>query len=407
MDDALHLFEAIGIELEYMIVADADLAIMPISDRVLHAVAGSYESEVSFGDVSWSNELALHVLELKTTAPAARLEGWPARFQENVAHINRLLHDHAARLMPTGMHPFMRPEEFRIWPHDYNVFYETFNRIFDCRGHGWSNLQSMHINLPFAGDDEFARLHAAIRVLLPLLPALAASSPIVEGRLTGLMDTRLDVYRNNAAKIPSISGLVIPEPVFSRAAYEQNIFQRMYADIAAHDPEGVLQQEWLNARGAIARFDRGAIEIRVLDVQECPQADLAIAALIVATLRALVEERWSTTDEQQRWPAEPLSRLLLDVCRDGERTMIGDEHYLALYGLRPVNTTAQEVWQYLLAELNIDTSWRESLDVIVNKGPLARRITNRLEGDASREHIAAVYRELCDCLAAGRLLNPR
>jgi hypothetical protein len=32
----------------------------------------------------------------------------------------------------------------------------------------------------------------------------------------------------------------------------------------------VLRHEWVNARGAIARFDRSAIEIRVLDVAECP-----------------------------------------------------------------------------------------------------------------------------------------
>ena len=36
----------------------------------------------------------------------------------------------------------------------------------------------------------------------------------------------------------------------------------------------------MNSRGAIARFDRNAIEIRVIDVQECPKADLAIAIFI-------------------------------------------------------------------------------------------------------------------------------
>ena len=52
----------------------------------------------------------------------------------------------------------------------------------------------------------------------------------------------------------------------------------MYDDIAPLDPDAVLQHEWLNARGAIARFDRNTIELRVLDVQECPRADLAICA---------------------------------------------------------------------------------------------------------------------------------
>ena len=35
---------------------------------------------------------------------------------------------------------------------------------------------------------------------------------------------------------------------------------------------------FISACRAIARFTRGAIEIRVLDVQECPAADLAMLA---------------------------------------------------------------------------------------------------------------------------------
>ena len=39
----------------------------------------------------------------------------------------------------------------------------------------------------------------------------------------------------------------------------------MYRQIAPLDPDHVVQYEWLNSRGAIARFDRNAIEIRVID----------------------------------------------------------------------------------------------------------------------------------------------
>src|SRR5690606_17301416 len=141
---------------------------------------------------------------------------------------------------------------------------------------GWANLQSVHLNLPFDGDEEFGRLHAAIRLVLPILPALAASSPLKDGHYTGLKDTRLDVYQSNQRKVPSIAGRVVPEQVFTQKDYEEQILQRNYQDIAPYDPEGILQDEWLNSRGAIARFQRNAIEIRVLDIQECPAADLAI-----------------------------------------------------------------------------------------------------------------------------------
>ncbi len=64
--------------------------------------------------------------------------------------------------------------------------------------------------------------------------------------------------------------------VFTEENYRRQIFQRMYDDIAPLDPDGVLQDEFLNSRGAIARFDRGSIEIRVINIQECPAADLAV-----------------------------------------------------------------------------------------------------------------------------------
>ncbi len=282
----LSLFEAFGVELEYMIVADDSLSVKPITDEVLRAVAGSYQSEVELGDIAWSNELSLHVIELKTNGPTREMCELPELFHQQVVRINRLLQPHAARLMPTAMHPWMDPhEELRLWPHDYNSVYESFNRIFDCRGHGWANLQSVHLNLPFANDQEFGQLHAAIRLILPVLPALSASSPVIEERITGYCDTRLDVYRNNAALIPSVTGRVIPEAVYTRADYDRTIFQTMYRDIASRDPQGILQHEWLNARGAIARFDRQTIEIRVLDVQECPLADVSICAAIIGVLR--------------------------------------------------------------------------------------------------------------------------
>ena len=123
----------------------------------------------------------------------------------------------------------------------------------------------MQINLPFAGDEEFARLHAAIRFLLPILPGLAASSPIIDGERNGILDNRLVVYRSNCARIPSVTGARRARSRSARSANTTSACSsRSMRDLAPHDPEGVLRHEWVNARGAIARFDRMAIEIRVL-----------------------------------------------------------------------------------------------------------------------------------------------
>ena len=251
----LSLFSAVGIELEYMLVDAESLDVRPIADQVMQLEAGKQVSDVEFEDISWSNELVLHVLELKTTDPAPSLAPVAGQMQAHVRRVNELAGQLGARLMPTAMHPWMDPfKEMKLWPHDYSPVYECFNRIFDCRGHGWANLQSMHINLPFANDDEFGKLHAAVRLVLPLLPALAASSPFKEGKLTGQLDSRLETYRLNSRKIPSIAGRVIPERAFTQAEYDAMIFEPMFRDIAPHDPEGILQDEFLNARGAIARL---------------------------------------------------------------------------------------------------------------------------------------------------------
>lgn len=412
MNRPFHLFEAFGVELEYMIAGRTSLDVRPLSDRVLHAVAGRYDSEVEQGQLSWSNELVLHVIELKTNGPAAELGGLGECFQNDVRRINGILAEHDALLLPSSMHPSMDPlRETKLWPHEYNAVYEAYNRIFDCRGHGWSNLQCTHLNLPFADDAEFGRLHAAIRLLLPLLPALAASSPVMGGRRTGLLDTRLEVYRHNAARIPQMTGRVIPEPVYTRAEYEACILEPLYRALAVYDTDGVLQEEWANARGAIARFDRQTIEIRVLDIQECPRADMAVLWLIVTVLRALAEERWGPLEKQCAWPIEPLERIFLATMRDADGAVVEDREYLGAFGAEALKRcTAGELWAHLYEALrgggaggDVDLA---PIDTILREGCLARRMTAAL-GDEPWEpaHVQRVYRRLAECLASGSLFH--
>jgi hypothetical protein len=267
----------------------------------------------------------------------------------------------------------------------------------------------MHINLPFADDREFARLHAAIRLLLPVLPALAASSPIVESQITGLLDNRLDTYRKNAAQIPSVSGKVIPEPVFTRHDYEQVILERIYRDLAAHDPGGVLRYEWVNARGAIARFDRNAIEIRVLDTQECPLADLAVGAAVVETVRAHVDQAWCDLAHQQAWDVDPLYDIFLQTMAQADRAIIRDRRYLDAFGFpERGDCLAGELWQHLIEALSANNKesgavWGQAWAVLIQHGPLARRILKALGKDSDANAIRQVYGDLCECLSAGKM----
>jgi hypothetical protein len=202
--------------------------------------------------------------------------------------------------------------------------------------------------------------------------------------------------------VPSVAGLVIPEPVFTRADYERLIFQPMYDEIAPLDPDEVLRQEFLNARGAIARFDRNTIEIRVLDVQECPRADLAICQAVVAVLEALCEERWTSFAEQCEIGVPPLAGVLLDTIRAAEKATISNAGYLRQLGWTGASATAGELWARLIDEV-VPAAARErsELDVILQHGPLARRIERALNGDVQR--LPMVYGRLCDCLAQGEM----
>jgi carboxylate-amine ligase len=402
----LRLFEGFGIELEYMIVDSSTLSVLPVAERLLVGKSGKTVSEIEAGPLCWSNELAQHLVEIKTNGPAPILSGLAETFARGVEEINRRLASLGAELMPSAMHPWMDPSrEARLWPHEDCAIYQAYDRIFDCRRHGWVNLQSVHLNLPFLGDEEFARLHAAVRLLLPILPALAASSPVLEGKVTGILDSRLEVYRTNQDRIPSLTGRVIPEPVFSRKEYRRKILERLYRDIAPHDSEGLLRHEWLNSRGAIARFERDTIEIRLIDIQENPKADLAVVGLVTAVLKALVAETWLPLDRQMAWEAEQLEPILLGTIREGEEAILSSGSYLRAFGFPGERCRAGELWRHLAAECISPGKEEEgaALGIILEQGPLARRVLRALGKDPSLDRLREIYGRLCLCLARGEM----
>jgi carboxylate-amine ligase len=401
----LRLFEGYGIELEYMIVDRKTLDVLPVSDEILRSAAGRYVTDYTSGPMGWSNEFVSHVMELKNSDPRPSLRGLAPAFHKQVAHVDRILDEMGGRLMPSGMHPWMDPrKETRLWPHRYRRVYETYDRIFNCRRHGWANVQSMHINIAFKGDEEFGRLHAAVRLLMPVIPAFAASSPVVGGKVTGLQDTRLYYYGRNQLRVPSIMGRIIPEPVYSRTEYGDRILSAMYRDIGEHDTDGTLRHEWLNSRGAIPRYERSAVEIRVVDVQECPRADIAIAEIVIAALKLLAAQRWSSGEAQKVWAVGALAPVFRKCIRDGDRAVINNTRYLSMFGFPESKARSGELWEHLIREARkcrlLSPGSQEILQIIMNEGTLSRRILKAAGRSPSRKRLRTVYEKLCDCLAA-------
>lgn len=405
----IHLFQGYGVELEYMIVDRDTLDVKPITDELIKHETGSYQSDFENGMVTWSNELVLHVVELKSTKPETNLNALELAFEENIVRINAILEQWNAMLMPTGAHPFMDPlAETVLWPHDSNEVYEIYNKIFDCRGHGWSNVQSTHLNLPFYDDEEFAKLHAAVRLVLPILPALCASTPILNGRFTGSYDTRLKYYKTSQSRIPCITGRVIPEAVFSKRNYLQSIYDKIKTDIAPYDPDQVLNPIWVNSRGAIARFDRGSLEIRLMDCQECPSADMATVTLVLETVKALVNGKFIDHESQMRWKTETLAGILDRNIEKGGETVIDLPDYLTIFNVPDTKVTSSELWRSILDQLISQSDaelkkHKPALDIILNKGTLSQRIVRTIGQDYSHEHLKSVYYQLSECLARNEL----
>lgn len=395
------LFSVMGIEIEYMLVDKKTLTIQPKSDVILQQLAGEPVNEVILDEVGISNELVLHVLELKNNGPKPPTYPTAHHFQQTILNLQPLLEQYNIQLLPTGAHPWMNPlYETKRWPHGDKSIYQQYDRIFNCQGHGWANLQSMHVNLPFLTDDDFCQLHNTIRLLLPLLPALAASTPILDGQSTGYLDTRLNYYATNQKKIPSIAGDIIPEFIHSEAQYQSDILRPMYRDIDSVDPEGILQHEWLNSRAAIAKFAIKAIEIRIIDSQECVHADIAIAQAIHAILKHWYDSG-SRIFRDNICETRSLKAIYEQTIKDGLNVKIEDKNILAQWQL-PQNRslTVRDVWSLLLEQVSssLDFTSQQALEHILSQGNLSERILKACRGNFSKENLNTVYHQLGDCL---------
>lgn len=402
------LWARYGIEMEFMIVDSNTLDVKPFAGVVLGKDEnGEQLSDVTHNDIGLSNELVSHVLELKCANPVESLTDLGSKFHTEVLRANEALKSVNAKLLPTAAHPFMSPEQMKLWPYDCVDIYKTYDRIFNCKGHGWANLQSTHINLSFNGDEEFGKLHAAIRTLLPLIPAIAASSPYLDSKFTGYLDARIETYRHNQEKIPSITGAIIPEDVFTWATYDKQIFDKIKKDIAPYDTEHLLNHFFLNSRGAIARFDRGAIEIRLVDIQECPNADIAIAEWEVAVLKQLVSGAFIAPEYLRTLNTYDLAKILLDTTRNAENTVISDKNFLKVWGINSNEIIAKDLLKFITDKVSplISEHSQKLLQKMLMRGTLASALLKNLGNSPKKEAFVCEYNKLANSLATNTLYS--
>ena len=400
-----------SISLQYMIVDKDSLQVKSVSDELLKHELGEYGSESENGMITWSKENVLHAIELRSTKTESNFNTLENGFVDNVRLINKILTQWNAVLLPTACHPLMNPvTETKLWPHDNQEVIDAHQQLFNFQSHSWSNVQRTLVRVPFKNDSEFGKLHAAIRVLMPLLPAICASSPLIEGKLTGYLQTTLSYYKSNSLRIPSLTEKLIPEPIFFRRNYEENVYKKIKKDVAPFNDGNVLKPTELNFRGAVPQFDNGRIEIRIIDMQECPAADLAIIALITETLKALVSEKFAPMEDLQEAFTDALAGILDDTAQHGQGTAIYSTEYSSLFGINSF-ITPKELWHHIYETLvkkgnTALERWEPELSIILEQGTLSDRIVKELRGDLSEGSIKKVYRELSDCLVQNKMFIP-
>ncbi len=341
--------------------------------------------------------MQLHVMEIKANDPFSS----PVVFEETVHSAVETLSEFLrkrfnAHLLGTGMHPLMKLDETSVWPHRHKKIYASYGRIFNLKQHGWLNIQSFHLNLPFQKERDAVLQLNILANLCPYLPAIAASSPIYEGTLHGNSDNRLAFYKINQIEVPSVSGDIVPEYVSSTKDYRQNILDKFSQDLAKKGASKILLcKEWVNSRGVILRFDRKALEIRVMDEQECVKADVALSCYVRATLRGMI------SNEIQLLPHETLVADFNSILAEGLDARV----------LNPKGPSARDVCRHFfnIAWSNATQEEKQYLPLIkkrIEEGNLSdiirRRVMKRASHSDLTEAITNVYSTLINCLATNQ-----
>ena len=384
--------EVLGPEHELALV-DQELQILPISDMIIKDYCGKIVNFVEMPTFTFGKELQMHVMELKANSPFKSPVQFEDTMQNAVLTLSQIVQKHGARLLGTGMHPLLKLKDTVIWPHYHRKIYHAYSKIFSLNRHGWLNIQSFHLNLPYRRESDAVQMHNLLANLCAYLPAIAASSPIYESKVGPDEDNRLRFYKVNQKEIPSVTADVIPEYAKSFRQYKHDVIMKYSEDLAkAGADKTLLRREWVNSRGVIFRFDRLAIEIRVMDEQECIKSDVALSSFIRAALRGLIAKK-----------TELLPRALL----------VNDFNAVIKKGLNaevlnPYGKTAKQVCQsYLdLASEWADSDEKKFLWIIkrrLENGNLSETIREsvlrRAEKTDLHEAIINIYSRLIKCLS--------
>ena len=178
----------------------------------------------------------------------------------------------AAELGATGTHPWADYREQPV------IDTEHYHRVEEGLKYvAWrNNTFSLHVHVGVRDIDRAVRVCDRMRSLLPLLLAVSANSPFLDGRIAGLHSARTQTFTRSFPRcgVPYAFG---GWPAFRR-----------YIELLIHTNSIIeFTQVWWSVR---PHFSYGTVEVRICDAQSTAAESDALAGLIVACVaQALLE----------------------------------------------------------------------------------------------------------------------
>jgi glutamate---cysteine ligase / carboxylate-amine ligase len=241
-------------------------------------------------------ELLESVLEI-ATSPCATVSAAASELPA----LRALARDRARRggfeIGSSGTHPFARWEDQRV------VSDDRYRGL--IRSLGFVARQElvfgMHVHVGLADPEEAIFVANAMREHVPLLIALSANSPLWRGAPTGLMSSRVPIFR----AFPRVG---LP-PHFAG-------WQDFSTRVQAMSDSGLIEDYtflWYDVR---PHPRLGTVEIRAMDSQTRVEHTASLSALVVSLVKVLVE-RFEEGREQHEPPWEILDENRWLAARHG------------------------------------------------------------------------------------------
>jgi glutamate---cysteine ligase / carboxylate-amine ligase len=166
----------------------------------------------------------------------------------------------------TGTHPWADYREQPI------IDTEHYHRVEEGLKYvAWrNNTFSLHVHLGVRDIDRAVRVCDRLRPVLPLLLAISANSPYLDGRDAGLHSARTQAFTKSFPRCG------VPDAFGGWQAYREYIeFLR--------DTNSIVEftQVWWSVR---PHFSFGTVEVRICDAQATAQESDALAAMMVACI---------------------------------------------------------------------------------------------------------------------------